>query len=377
MPNVTVIIPAFNAAATIAETLESVVAQTMADFECIVVNDGSTDNTSAIARRCSEKDSRFRVIDKANSGVADARNLGIAESRTPLVAVLDADDVWHSTFLEKLSAALTTQDSRPGFAYAKSRIIDMSGRIVDSGLAFEMGGPALNQMLQHNFVGNGSAIMFWRSDALEVGGYEPRLHHEFGAQGVEDLLFQLRLAARGPIVIVPEFLVGYRKGPGVMSSNHLRMAMARIILLKIVKDTIPEVDGEIWSYCMGREQALLAAQLLRHRRYRSAVSALLFGLRFDAAGVRSAIKTMRGRFGMRLRTRLGYRSWITQQIVYGQPFAGCDPSADRLLPPGDVAPSRERDLNAKRREAIAKDAALSRGREADLKLRFGQPSRRQ
>src|SRR5436305_1935247 len=88
-PLVSVVMPAFNAEAFVAEGIESVLAQ---DYECvevIVVDDGSTDNTSAVASRYPVK-----CIAQKNSGIAAARNAGVAVSRGSLVAFLDADDIW-------------------------------------------------------------------------------------------------------------------------------------------------------------------------------------------------------------------------------------------------------------------------------------------
>lgn len=91
-PKVSVIVPCYNLGSYLGEALDSVLAQTFPDWECIVVDDGSTDQTAAVAARYAEKDARFRVLSLKNGGVARARNEGVAVSRGSFLLFLDADD---------------------------------------------------------------------------------------------------------------------------------------------------------------------------------------------------------------------------------------------------------------------------------------------
>ena len=99
-PLISVVIPAYNAEQFLDETLESVLSQTYENWECIIVNDGSTDNTESIAKKWCEKDARFRYFYKENSGASDTRNLGIKKARGEYIAFLDADDILTSDNLE-------------------------------------------------------------------------------------------------------------------------------------------------------------------------------------------------------------------------------------------------------------------------------------
>jgi len=110
MPSVTVVMPAFNAERYLARAVDSVLRQTFADLELLVVNDGSTDGTAPLAKRYADADARVTVLDQANAGPGPARNLAFAAAQGRLFAFLDSDDEWDDTFLEEMVAAI---DARP------------------------------------------------------------------------------------------------------------------------------------------------------------------------------------------------------------------------------------------------------------------------
>ncbi len=99
MPAVSVIVPAWNAEAYLGATIESVLAQTMDDFELLIVDDGSVDGTHEVARRYERKDARVRLLTQPNGGPSPARNHGMGEARGAWLAFLDSDDLWLPTFL--------------------------------------------------------------------------------------------------------------------------------------------------------------------------------------------------------------------------------------------------------------------------------------
>ena len=284
MPGVAVVIPAYNAAATLGKTLESLVCQTMPDFEAVVTDDGSTDSTFEIASAFASQDSRLKVGRKPNSGLADARNTGILHTQAPLVAALDSDDIWHRTFLEKLASALQRSGRDTVIAYANSRIVDMEDRVLRNAPSFRNSGWVFNQLLLENFIGNGSAMMFRRELAVQVGAYERRLHHEFRAQGCEDWLLALRMAAYGKIVAVPEYLVGYRAVPGAMSENTLRMRRSRLSALQVLFSEIDSVAGRAARWAQGTTHAKCFLHEMRSFRWRDALHSLSAALRADFTG---------------------------------------------------------------------------------------------
>lgn len=100
MPKISVIIPVYNKAAYLQETIQSVLAQSFTDFELILINDGSTDLSLDILQRFS--DARIRIINQENQGLSQTRNTGVLASKADLIALLDADDLWLFDHLESL-----------------------------------------------------------------------------------------------------------------------------------------------------------------------------------------------------------------------------------------------------------------------------------
>jgi GT2 family glycosyltransferase len=133
MPAVSVIVPAFNAAPYIDETIASVVSQSLDDWELIVVDDGSTDGSADIAGEWARRDDRVRLLRQANRGVAAARNAGFAASHTAAeyLLFLDADDGLETSALEVMTAYL---DRRPevGMAHCGYTLVDGQGRGIGS-----------------------------------------------------------------------------------------------------------------------------------------------------------------------------------------------------------------------------------------------------
>lgn len=111
MPEVSVIIPVYNMERFIGACLDSVLNQTFKNFECICVNDGSTDGTLGILKKYAEKDSRIKLIDQPNQGGSAARNVGLNVAKGEWVSFLDNDDLYHPQYLELLVRYAKTYDA--------------------------------------------------------------------------------------------------------------------------------------------------------------------------------------------------------------------------------------------------------------------------
>lgn len=227
-PLVSIIVPAFNAERFLPRTLASAQRQTHPNLEIIVIDDGSTDGTRAIAEKVAAGDARVRVLTIENGGVALARNLGIDEARGEFVAFLDADDLWHPEKIASQVEALTTGNTNGAAAsYTLMRIIDVNDRVTRNGSGVGYSGYIFARHIFSRPVGNGSSLFLFRNLALSIGGFDASWAAK-GVGGCEDLDLELRIAAKHPLAAVRRYLVGYRSYPGNMSSNGL--ALARSVL---------------------------------------------------------------------------------------------------------------------------------------------------
>ena len=168
-PRVSVILPAYNAAATIRRAVESVLAQTMPDFELIVVDDGSEDRTGEIVQ--SIVDPRIRYVRRPHQGLPRTLNTGLAEARAPIVAVQDADD-WSKP--HRLERQLAVLEARPHVAVVGSRMpeVDGDGRPLIPRAPFRAGS-ANEVLMRFNPISNPSSA-FRREVVVSLGGYDPR-----------------------------------------------------------------------------------------------------------------------------------------------------------------------------------------------------------
>ena len=241
---VSVIIPAYNAKATIGEALRSAQRQRYHTLEIVVVDDGSDDGTDAIVAEVASADPRITLIRQANAGVAAARNAGLAAARGGLIAPLDADDLWHEDKIAEQVACLSRSDRRTGLVYCWSADIDESGMVIRRHFdRFE--GDVYASLVLANFVGNSSVPLMRRELVEEVGGWDTSLRAD-SAQGCEDWLLYLKLAERSHFALLPAVLVGYRQSAGAMSRNMPQMRRSYARVMRAARAAHPELPASLF-----------------------------------------------------------------------------------------------------------------------------------
>lgn len=234
MELVSVIVPAYNASATLEKTLLSILSQTHEDIEVIVVDDGSTDSTPDLVRQFAQNDGRLTLFQQRNAGVAAARNRGIEAASGTWVAPVDADDLWHPSKIELQVRAAERQGRDAVMAYSWSRRIDDQDRVMsDMGMP-RNSGAVYNQLVASNFMRNASSAMFRRDAAIKVGGFDSGLQ-KAGAQGAEDLKLYLAISRQGQVAVAPHFLTGYRFLDESMSQDSTRMRRSIEMVLRSIE----------------------------------------------------------------------------------------------------------------------------------------------
>jgi glycosyltransferase involved in cell wall biosynthesis len=236
---VSVIIPAYNAEATIDATLKSVRLQTHRNLEIIVVDDGSVDRTNSIAMAHSYADDRVRVIAQDNSGVAAARNKGWQAATSTLIAFIDADDVWATSKIQRQLELILKGGEKVGLVYTWYCEIDEHNQILRRPVQQTARGKVLDLLLLGNLIGNGSSVLVRRQVLQAVGGFDSALR-EGGAHGCEDYLLYFRIAAISEFDVIPEYLTGYRVLGPRMSSDRPRMLRSWLMVAEEMNICFPE-----------------------------------------------------------------------------------------------------------------------------------------
>jgi glycosyltransferase involved in cell wall biosynthesis len=216
-PLVTVVIPAYNVAKYVGETVDSVLRQTFRDFEYLVVDDGSADNSIDVVKAHVGDDPRFRLVAGEHRGPSAARNAGIREAKGQYIAFLDGDDRWHPKFLERQLRLIQSLPPDVGVVFCRSRLVLENGTLVF--FQWQRAGryDFDDFLVNSNPARNGSSLLIRKSCFADVGGFDEELPH------LEDLDMWLRIAANSktPILWASKyFLVDLRLRPGSSSRDR-------------------------------------------------------------------------------------------------------------------------------------------------------------
>jgi glycosyltransferase involved in cell wall biosynthesis len=203
-PFFSVIIPTYNRAALVREAIQSVLDQTFGNFELIIVDDHSTDNTEDIVQGYSDKRISY-VLNDHKKGPGGARNAGLSRSRGKWVAFLDSDDVWLPKKLELVYKKTQEVDANVGLLYTGFAWYDFDEKREESLVIPTKEGWIQNDLLYRNCIGTTSAVTI-RSDLLrKVAGFDEEMFMG------EDFELYVRIAGISKIVYIKDVLTHYRQ----------------------------------------------------------------------------------------------------------------------------------------------------------------------
>ena len=233
---VSVIIPTYNCSKYVTEAINSVLEQTYNNYEIIVIDDGSTDDTEGILSLYMDK---IRYVKKGNGGPASARNLGIKESKGEYVAFLDADDLWDSSKLEK-QIALFDENLDLGLVHtALSQFIASLENMAPSFTNSVENNNDFKDLFWHNFIGTSTVLV--RKECFEKLGTFNEGSEYFS---VEDYDMWLRIAQEYKIGYVADVLTFYRQHPDGISKNIDRSYNNERAVIEAAINRLPDLEKE-------------------------------------------------------------------------------------------------------------------------------------
>jgi glycosyltransferase involved in cell wall biosynthesis len=252
-----IIIPAYNCAATLTQTVMSVRAQTLPDFEIIIVDDGSKDDTLAVARELAAGDARIAVVSQPNSGVSATRNRGITAARGAYVALLDADDLWVEDYLA-IHRDRFAADPTLGVSFSACRYIEADGSLTNERSRPKLDGFVPADILSTNPCTTCSAMVIRREVFEQVGLFRETLRRAED----QEWLFRVALSP-WKISGVDDLLVFYRNSPNGLSANLDGMYEGFKAMLEAARESAPDLVGRAGPLAAARMLRYLARRALR------------------------------------------------------------------------------------------------------------------
>jgi glycosyltransferase involved in cell wall biosynthesis len=221
-PLVSVLMAAYNRERYLAQAVESILNQTFAAFELIVIDDGSTDRSLAILQAYAQQDSRIRLISRENRGIPKTRNELVQQASADLLAIMDSDDV---ALPDRLALQVAYMQHHPAVVCLGGafQLIDAKGRLIKT-LTVPLTNPEIQRLILAGHPGVPQpCAMLRRQTVLQVGGYNETMTQ------AEDLDLWLRLGEVGELANLPAALVQYRLHPDSVSEqdNPLQRQKAR------------------------------------------------------------------------------------------------------------------------------------------------------
>jgi glycosyltransferase involved in cell wall biosynthesis len=203
-PAVSVLLPVFNGIRHLREAVDSILGQTFADFEFVIIDDGSTDGSPAVLREYAQADSRIRLVSRPNKGLTVTLNEGVGMANAPLLARMDADDI---ALPQRLEKQVTYMREHPDCVLLGSAVtlIDPEGLPIR-----QMCSERTHEEIDHAHLNRGwpivhPAVMMQTAAVRQIGGYRDQY------DTLEDLDLFLRLAEIGKLANLPDLLLKYRQ----------------------------------------------------------------------------------------------------------------------------------------------------------------------
>jgi GT2 family glycosyltransferase len=269
-PTVSIITPTYNAARYLTSAVESARAQTFADFELIVVDDGSTDDTRAIAGDLAGRDGRVHVLARDHAGLAAARNAAMKQARGAYFAFLDSDDVW---FPEFLASQLAIFQRRPATDVVTGNAVSLGGKL--DGQPLNPPGTECRPVSLLDMIEDEALVTVM--SVFRRGVFETTGGHDEGLSRSEDYDLWIRAAQLGfRFVQNPQPLAQYRRRPDSLSADELAMFAAIIQVLTRAREhcaasprVVTAIDRKLARFEEARVLASAKTNLLG-RRYHAA-----------------------------------------------------------------------------------------------------------
>jgi len=236
VPRITVITPAYNVGRFIGEAMDSVLAQSFGDFEYLVVDDGSTDDTAEVIGQRAAADSRVRLLRSNHAGACHARNVAVAEASGEYVAFLDGDDRWHPRFLQEQLSLLESAGPDVAAVFARSRVMSENGRVYL--VRWQRAGRYdLDDMLICSCPPRTGSSLLIKRKAFEAAGlFDEQL------ESAQDLDMWLRIqhgSGMPYFVGSHKYLLDIRVRAGAISRDHTKRFVA---LEKVIADHSPKLQ---------------------------------------------------------------------------------------------------------------------------------------
>ncbi|WP_289663007.1 glycosyltransferase family 2 protein [Flavobacterium panacagri] len=272
MALISIIVPCFNRANYLSESLQSVIDQTYTNWECIIVNDGSQDETEEIAKKWCDLDSRFLYYSKENGGASSARNFGISKSSGIYILPLDSDDIIEVSYLEK-ALNVFELDETIKLVYCRASYFGAKqGEWILSPYSFP-------EILIDNMIFISS--LFKKQDFIEAGQYNETLK-----SGLEDWDLWIRLLSpNGKVHKIPEILFYYRKHTEVSLSDAYKDKEKHNLVLNMIFD----LNREIYNNYFGNPILAARSAIMLQKKIRNIENSTVFRIHKTLKSIRAKL----------------------------------------------------------------------------------------